>query len=130
MAQNGTLNAKQTAAIVALLDPANGSTVAAAKAAGVPLRTMNRWLQEDSAFVAQLRQAEGAAIDQSVRRLISVSAAADSTIVSIMSNRDNPPGVRLRAAGMIKELVIQQRMLRNVEDRLAALEAAYVNKVD
>ena len=40
-----------------------------------------------------------------------------------MSNRDNPPGVRLRAAGMVKELVIQQRMLRNVEERLAALEA-------
>ena len=123
MAQNGTLNAKQTAAIVALLDPANGSTVAAAKAAGVPLRTMNRWLQEDSAFVAQLRQAEGAAIDQSVRRLISVSAAADSTIVSIMSNRDNPPGVRLRAAALVKESLVRLRELRNIESRLAALEA-------
>ena len=130
MAQNGTLNAKQTAAIVALLDPANGSTVAAAKAAGVPLRTMNRWLQEDSAFVAQLRQAEGAAIDQSVRRLISVSAAADSTIVSIMSNRDNPPGVRLRAAALVKESLVRLRELRNIEDRLSALEEAYVNKVD
>ena len=121
MATNGT-KTKQAKLIAALLDPAHRSQEVACAAVGVPVRTMQNWL-DDASFVAQLRKAEGDAIDESVRRLISVSAAADSVIVSIMSNRDNPPGVRLRAAGMIKELVIQQRMLRNVEERLAALEA-------
>ena len=78
--------------------------------------------------MAQLRKAEGDAIDESVRRLISVSAAADSTIVSIMTNRDNPPGVRLRAAGMVKESLVRLRELRNYEERLAALEAQSVNQ--
>lgn len=127
MAGSGTnQKTRQAKMIAALLDPTHRSQEAACEAAGVPPRTLQNWLL-DPAFVAALRKAEGDAIDESVRRLISVSAAADSVIVTIMSNRDNPPGVRLRAAGMVKELVIQQRMLRNYEERLAALEAQSVN---
>ena len=126
MATNGT-KTKQAKLIAALLDPAHRSQEAACAAVGVPVRTMQNWLAEP-AFVAQLRKAEGDAIDESVRRLISVQTAADSTIVSIMTNRDNPPGVRLRAAGMVKESLVRLRELRNYEERLAALEAQSVNQ--
>ena len=126
MATNGT-KTKQAKLIAALLDPAHRSQEAACAAVGVPVRTLQNWLL-DPAFVAQLRKAEGDAIDESVRRLISVSAAADSTIVSIMTNRDNPPGIRLRAAGMVKESLVRLRELRNYEERLSALEAQSVNQ--
>lgn len=126
MAANG-MKTRQTKMIAALLDPAHRSQEAACAAVGVPVRTLQNWLL-DPAFVAQLRKAEGNAIDESVRRLISVSAAADSVIVSIMSNRDNPPGIRLRAAGMIKETLVRLRELRNIEERIAALEAQGVNQ--
>ena len=75
MAGNGTLSAKQTAAIAALLDPAYSSVTAAAAAANVPLRTMHRWFG-DEAFVTALRQAEGAALDAATMRLVSVVTPA------------------------------------------------------
>ena len=123
MAGSGTNQKnRQAKMIVALLDPSHRTQEAACESVGIPPRTLQNWLAEPD-FVAQLRKAEGDAIDESVRRLISVSAAADSVIVTIMSNRDNPPGVRLRAAGMVKESLVRLRELRNIEERLAALEA-------
>ena len=129
MAGNGTLSAKQTAAIAALLDPAYSSVTAAAAAANVPLRTMHRWFG-DEAFVTALRQAEGAALDAATMRLVSVVTPAVHVFVNIMADKSNPPGVRLRAAQMVIDSTVRLRELRNVEMRLAALEAAYVNKVD
>lgn len=129
MATSGTLSAKQTAAIAALLDPAHSSVTAAAKAAGVPLRTMHRWFG-DEAFVTALRQAEGEALDAATMRLVSVVTPAVHVFVNIMADKSNPPGVRLRAAQMVIDSTVRLRELRNVEMRLAALEAAYVNKVD
>lgn len=122
MAGNGTQQkSRQAKMIVALLDPRHRTQEAACAAVGVPERTLQNWLKNPD-FVAALRQAEGAAIDESVRRLVSVSAAADATIVSIMADKDNSPGVRLRAAGMVKDQLIGLRTLRNIEQRLAALE--------
>lgn len=122
MAGNGTQQkSRQAKMIVALLDPRHRTQEAACAAVGVPERTLQNWLL-DPDFVAALRQAEGAAIDESVRRLVSVSEAADATIVSIMSDKSNSPGVRLRAAGMVKDQLIGLRTLRNIEARLAALE--------
>ena len=121
--ERGTLKPRQAAAIEALLDPANGSTVKAAKACNVPLRTLNRWLFEDPAFVAALRQAEGAMIDESVRRLVSIASAADAVIYSIMADKTLHASIRLRAAGMAKESLMRERELRNTEARLAEIEA-------
>ena len=89
----------------------------------MPLRTLNRWLFEDPAFVAALRQAEGAMIDESVRRLVSIASAADAVIYSIMADKTLHASIRLRAAGMAKESLMRERELRNTEARLAEIEA-------
>lgn len=122
MAGNGTQQkSRQAKMIAALLDPRHRTQEAACAAVGVPVRTLQNWLLDPN-FVAALRQAEGAAIDESVRRLVSVSKAADTVVVQIMSDKTNSPGVRLRAAGMVKDQLIGLRTLRNIEARLAALE--------
>ena len=128
MATNGT-KTKQAKLIAALLDPAHRSQEAACEAVSIPVRTMHRWFG-DEAFVTALRQAEGAALDAATMRLVSVVTPAVHVFVNIMSDKKNPPGVRLRAAQMVIDSTVRLRELRNIEMRLAALEAAYVNRTN
>ena len=127
MATNGTLSAKQLATISALLDPAYSSVTAAAKACNVPLRTVNRWL-DDEAFVSRLRQAEGEALDAATMRLVSVVTPAVHVFVNIMADKSNPPGIRLRAAQMVIDSTVRLRELRNTEERLTRLELLLGNQ--
>ena len=127
MATSGTLSAKQTAAIAALLDPAYSSVTAAAAAANVPLRTLHRWM-DDEAFVSRLRQAEGEALDAATMRLVSVVTPAVHVFVNIMADKSNPPGIRLRAAQMVIDSTVRLRELRNTEERLTRLELLLGNQ--
>lgn len=129
MATNGNpggLTTRQKRAIVALL--AERDVKAAAQACGIGYRTLCRWL-DDSAFRAELTGAEGEAIDAATRRLLQLQDPAIDTISATMDDQANPAAVRLRAAQIALETLLKLRELRNLEQRLAELEAAvYGNK--
>jgi len=117
------MTAKKQRAIVALLT--ERTTADAAGAAGVGLRTLHRWLAEDGEFQAALRQAEEGAIDHAVRRLVGLQDTAIAVLAAVLDTDDISAGVRVRAAGMVLENVLRLRELRTLEERIAALEAAY-----
>lgn len=129
MAENGTseveLNSRQHRAITALLTTRNISE--AATVAQVGERTLYRWLSEP-AFRAALSAAEGAAIDAATRSLLALQAGAIDTIEALMNDSEQPGAVRLRAAQSVLDYLLQLRDLRNMENRLAALEAAYAER--
>lgn len=130
MATNGTddkkITAQQQRAITALLSTRNVAT--AAKQAKVGLRTLHRWIGEDAAFKAALAAAEGELIGPATRRLLAYQEAAISVIATIMADRGNSAGVRLRAATAVVDYMLKLRELRNVEERLTALEEVHARQ--
>lgn len=125
MAENGRkLSTKQKRAIAALLS--QKSVRAAAESARVGERTLYRWLK-DAGFRAALAAAEGDAIDQATRRLIAMTGKAADELQAILTDLDSTPAVRLRAIELIFANALKLRELRNVEERLAALEKAVNN---
>lgn len=120
MTGNGTLSTKKAKAIAALLSSKN--VTEAAELAGVGTRTLFRWMQEID-FQEALTQAESEAIDAATRRLIGLQGAAIDTLHDTLSDRKALPGIRMRAAQSILDFLMRLRELRNVESRLAKLEA-------
>ncbi len=116
------LTPKKTKAISALLE--QPTIEAAAELAGVNPRTLYRWMRE-RAFQVGLREAEGQAIDRTARRLISLLDKALTAIEDIM---DHPSqlgaGNKRLAAQAVLDQLTKLRELRNIEGRIADLEAA------
>lgn len=119
MAENGR-TPKKTRAVTALL---SSRTIGdAAAAAGVGERTLARWLSSDEAFTRALRQAEDAAIDGAVRRLVGLQAQALDVLQDTLTAPDVTPTVRVRAACAVLDFLLRLRELRTLEERIAALE--------
>lgn len=114
---------KKNKAIAALLTTATQADAAAA--AGVGHRTLARWLADDLEFRQALHRAEGAAIDAAVRRLVGLQDAAITVFDDVLANPAISPTVRLRAASSVIDYLLRLRELRNLEERLAALEDRY-----
>lgn len=123
MASNGKLTYKQRKAIAALLS--EPTVQRAAEKAGVGERTLHRWLDENLRFQEGLTLAESRAIDKATRRLVILQDEAIQTIEEIMTDDNAPASTRLRAATSVLDYLLKLRELRNVEQRLAALEEAY-----
>src|SRR5262249_55644093 len=120
MATNGNLTTKQRKAIAALLSCKDTQTAAAQ--AGVGERTLHRWLDEDEAFQAELRDAEARAIDGAVRRLAGTANSALNVMMVLMLDQKVAAGVRLRAATGVLEQMVKLRELHDLEQRVARLE--------
>ena len=123
MAENGSrLSAKQHRAISALLT--SKSVTEAAVATGQGERTIYRWLSEPD-FRQALSAAEGDLIDVATRRLLQLQGGALDTLEALLSDdTDASAGVRLRAAQITLDHLLKLREMRDVEQRLQALEAA------
>lgn len=121
MTENVTLSPRQRRGIVALMSAKD--TRAAAKQAKVSERQIYRWLN-DPAFVAELKAAESAAIDQAVRRLAELSGAAVDTLDSAMRDSTAPVGSKIRAADIALSQLMRLKELHDLGARIAALEAA------
>jgi hypothetical protein len=121
MATNGTLSNRQRKAIAALMSSRNVAT--AATTAGVGLRTLHRWLN-DPVFVAELKAAQGAAIDQAVRRLSELSGTAIDTLKAAMLDMGSASGARVRAADIVLSRLLNLKELAEIETRVTALEQA------
>lgn len=115
------LKPAQVAAIDALLSSTTMS--AAAKKAGVADRTLRHWLATDEAFQDALRQAESQVIDHLARRLVAFSDGAITVLASVMVNRDEKTADRVRASDIILGRMLTMTEIRNIERRLADLEA-------
>jgi len=126
MATNGkavrVLTPAQRRAIAALLLARD--VAEAAKSAKVGERTLHRWLADDAAFVAALEDAQRQALDATLRRLTSLAVAATSVIAKVLADEGVSAATRLRAADMVLARLLQWREVMQLEERLAALEAA------
>ncbi len=129
MTENGTseavLSAKQQRAILALLSTKSVSE--AAQAAKVGERTLWRWLTEPE-FRSHLAFSEAGMLDVATRRLLQLQGGAIETVQAIMQDAEASAGVRLRAAQTVLDYLLKLRELRDIELRLAALEAAYAQE--
>lgn len=126
MAENGSkLSAKQHRALSALLT--SKSVAEAAAATGLGERTIYRWLT-DPAFRQALSAAEGELIDAATRRLLTLQGTALDTLEAVLGDEDASAGVRIRAAQMVLDHLLKLRELRDIEQRLQALEAAQAER--
>ena len=115
------LKPKQEAAILALL---TARTVEeAASTAGVPPRTLHRWMREP-VFDAGLREAKRAAFGQGIARLHQMCSAAVTTLGRVMVDAKTPPATKVRAADSILNHTARAIEIEDVEARVSALEAS------
>lgn len=117
-----TLKPAQQAFQKELLNPGHRSIEAAAAACNVPRRTAYRWLMLPE-FRAAIDKAEGEAIDATGRRLVGSLQEIDAVYLAIMQDESQPAMVRLRAASALFDMCMRLLEARNVERRLAELEA-------
>ena len=113
------LTSKQSLAIAALL--ANPTQGAAAEAAGISTKTLNRYLQDPN-FIEILKEAETSIIADNVRALVADMQANRAVMSDIRDNPRNQAGVRLRAAIAIDNSLKAWRDLYTIEQRLTDLE--------
>lgn len=106
-----------------LMKPEHRSIEAAAAAAGVPRRTAYTWL-ERADMRAALDDAQGQALDGVARRTVSALGHCEAVYLSMMADRSKPDAIRLRAAQLLADLALRLWEARNIERRLADMEAA------
>lgn len=116
-----TITPAQRRAIAALLSERDVRS--AAKAAGVSERSLWRWLN-DRSFISELNAAQAQAIDATIRRLADLSGEAVSTLRAAMKGKSTPIGSKIRAADIVLGRLLALKELGDLEQRIAALEAA------
>lgn len=122
MADTGTLSAKQKKAIAALLTA--GTVARAAKVCRIGERTIFRWLNEDETFKAELQRAGDELIGATVRQLSDAAGLAVITLRTIITDRAAPSGSRVRASAVVLGSMLRVKEQLDLEQRIAALEAA------
>jgi hypothetical protein len=95
----------------------------AARAVGVPARTLWRWLKEPE-FDKAYRQARRAAFGQTIARLHQASSNAATLLMKVIADGDAPASTRVRAADIVLDKAAKAIELEDIEARLAQLERA------
>lgn len=117
--KNTNLTTKQVAAVAGLL--AGLTNEAAAGAAGVSRRTLQRWLTEPG-FRSALRQAETDLVARAARTMAAGAVEAVELLRSILDDEEQAPRDRIRAAQTLLARLPDFR-LAAVEQRLIELES-------
>ena len=133
MTGNGTDSAAVPVAVPASLTPkqrqfiqallTDGDVAAACETASVGRSTAYRWMQE-AAFAAALREAEREALLATSRRLVRLGGKAVQVLEDTLGDHEAPAAVRVRAADSVLTKLLQLRETVDLEERIAALEAA------
>jgi hypothetical protein len=110
---------KRQKAIAALM--AYPSIRSAAESCGIGERTLYRWVAEDRTFQAQLAAAEAELVDQTARRLLSLTGGAIKTLAQLTVGAEDD-GIRLRTAVAILDQASRWRDSTAIERRIQALE--------
>jgi len=117
--RGGTKERLREVAIGALLT--NPTHEAAAKAAGVSESTLARWMR-DPTFAAAVREARRRALEQALGALSAATAEAVETLRVLLGAEGE--AVRVRAAVAILDHALRGAETQDLEERIAALEAA------
>src|SRR5690242_7452898 len=112
---------KQNEAIVALLT--HRTIEEAARAVGISLSTLLRWMKE-SEFDTAYREAKRTAFAQAISRLHHLSSAAVSTLGKVMLDPAAPAATRVRAADSILDHTTKAIEIDDISARVSALEEA------
>jgi len=115
---------KQEEAIAALLSQRNIDE--AARAAGIGVRTLLRWLKLPQ-FQTAYRQARREAFGQAIARLQQGTSAAATTLLKMIIDPSAPASVRVRAADSVLNHAAKAIEIEDIEARVAALEQAAGN---
>lgn len=119
MSSNNSLTPKQRRAVSALI--ASTTQKQAAASAGISEKTLYRWLAAP-VFQAALAEAEAETINQAIRHLVRMQAPAAAVIAMTLKNNDISPGIRLRAAISVFDLLIRLKSFSQLEERISILE--------
>lgn len=119
MTKDDKLTSRQKRAIASLLSTQTISE--ASGMTGVSTRTLQRWLL-DPTFRAELTKQETEALSVVSRRLVTLADVAVETIKDILSDREIPAGVKLRASEAVLSNLLRLRELVDLDKRLTALE--------
>jgi hypothetical protein len=111
---------RQQAFISALFE--HSTIRAAAESVGVTDRTGRRWLA-DPEIIGALREAEAGALDAIQRSLTQLAADAVGALADALTDGDAGAAVKVRAADLILQRLLQFREAVGIEDRLLELEA-------
>jgi phage terminase small subunit len=101
----------------------SGSVTQAAIEARVSRESVYRWLDLPN-FKQALADGESAALESISRALVLSGDLATQTLQDAMSDEKNPPAVKIRAADIVLERLLQLRSLVQLEKRVEELEAA------
>lgn len=112
-------------AIVALLEAP--SVPAAAKLAGIPERTLYRWISRED-FQDEYQEARRLVVQQALARLQAVMCQAVNALRDVLVNEEAPPSSRVSAARAVLELGIKATEIEDLERRVNALEVAASEK--
>ena len=112
---------KQEQTIAALLTQRNLDE--AAKAAGISMRTLMRWLKLPE-FRGAYREARRTAYSQAVAKLQQGAPAAATTLLKVMLDQTTPASVKVRAAECVMSHSSKAIEIEDVEFRVAELERA------
>ena len=115
---------KKEEAIAALLSQRN--TEDAARAVGIGLATLLRWMRLPE-FQIAYREARRDAVSQATARLQQATGAASSTVLKIMLDSNAPAAVRLRAAESVLNHAAKSIEVEDIEVRLSRLEQTVGN---
>ena len=113
---------KKEQAIIALLT--QRTTEEAARAAGIGIATLLRWLK-DPEFDAEYRAARREAYSQAIARLQQASGAAAATLLKIMVDPKALASVRAKVADSVLDHAAKGIALEDIAVRLAALEERF-----
>ena len=120
-----SLTQRQQRAVQAL---AAGKGMAdAARSARVKQSDLLAWLSLPE-FRQALSGAEGNLLDTSTRRLLNLQSLAVSEVAGILADRSASHEVRLRAAGQVIDTMLRLREMRDIEQRLQALEQSLLSR--
>ena len=111
---------KKEAAVAALLTQKNHEE--AARAIGVDLKTLKRWMRLPE-FIEEWRRARWEAVEQAYARAQQNSGAAALVLLKLMADPATPASSRIRAALGIFD-ISRQGLDLEIETRVAALERA------
>lgn len=121
MAENKNLTAAQMRFLVALLE--ERTIEAACRKTDTPRRTGDRWRSLPQ-FREELDRRQSDVLDELAARMLASLPHVETFLLSIMADKAQPVGARLRAAGEYGDLCLRLFEQRNIERRLLALESA------
>jgi hypothetical protein len=124
--QKSPLTRNQEAALVAIL--AQPTLALAAAQAKVSLATLYRWMYRDEAFRAEYLRLRKEIVGNAALQLQKANTNAVNALVSVLNYPEAPASARVAAARTVLEMSLKALEAESIEERIAALEAAYAQQ--